>query len=115
MPSGKILDPNTRSAYSCMGSILRTNGKVIPFINTDSTLVAGDPVLFDIIRYRITDENNVLIMPIAKLAEGFDSETWDQTLKDRWQEVWQKVEAEDKVPGLGLKTNWSDFTRYTKP
>lgn len=113
MPAGKVLNPDTKDARPCMGSLLRTNGTVIPFINTkNSNLSVGDPVLYDAIPYTVNYGGNIVKMTIGILAEGFDDEAWNAPFSARWEKVWKKADENDEIPSLGLKTNWDKYHKY---
>lgn len=115
MPPGKVLNPDTKDARPCMGSLLRTNGTVIPFINSKKVILeAGDPVLYDAISYTVNYGGNVIKMLIGVLAEGYDEEEWGAPFKARWEKAWRKADDNDEIPGLVLKTDWDKISKYTK-
>ena len=98
--SGKVIDPDTENSHLTIGEIETMIG-TIPFINTSTSIEAGQPVMYNVRNYHLG--------PIAVLPPG-----WDDLHKGKWRN--QELHAEWKRNGpyfekLGIN-DWASYKKY---
>jgi len=101
MPTGEVYKKDGPQAQQKLGQILCTDGEIIPFFNTKN-LDVGEPVIFDIIRTKVSVNAEIggqnykykAMMPVGILPKDFEVDKkntkmrWPAELQLRWKEEW---------------------------
>lgn len=110
MPTGEVFKKDVPQAQQKLGQILCTDGEIIPFFNTEN-LDVGEPVIFDIIRTRVSVKADVKgqkynyegMMPVGILPKDFvvdkknPTKRWPSELQARWKEEWAEFKDDQEV------------------